>query len=99
MSPHAVRALPDTRPGSSAGVPRGTPLLPLDVHLRSLRSSVISSRLTKPDRPENKLLQDLRIAVRGFRRTPAFAVFVLAILALGIGAAAAMFTTFQTVLI
>jgi putative ABC transport system permease protein len=46
-----------------------------------------------------KLLQDVRVGLRGFRRTPSFAVIVLAILALGIGMSAAMFTTFQTILI
>jgi predicted permease len=46
-----------------------------------------------------RLWLDLRIALRGFRRTPAFVVAVLAILGLGIGMAVAMFATFQTVLL
>src|ERR1700712_1070472 len=46
-----------------------------------------------------QLRQDVRLALRGFRRTPTFAVTVIAILALGIGMAVAMFTTFQAVLV
>lgn len=44
------------------------------------------------------LTQDIRIALRGFRRTPTFAVTVLLILGLGIGASVAMFTIFRAVL-
>ncbi|MDB4877963.1 MAG: permease [Gemmatimonadetes bacterium] len=47
----------------------------------------------------NRLAQDIRIALRGFRRTPTFAVASLAILGLGIGMAVAMFTTFETILL
>ena len=47
----------------------------------------------------NRVRQDVRIALRGLRRTPTFAVAVLAILGLGIGMAVAMFATFHTVLI
>ena len=43
--------------------------------------------------------QDIRIAVRGLRRTPTFAIAVLAILGLGIGASAATFTVFRSVLL
>ena len=46
-----------------------------------------------------RLRHDLRIAVRGFRRTPTFVVAVLAILALGIGMQVAMFTTFEAILV
>src|SRR6266536_2657169 len=42
---------------------------------------------------------DLHLALRGFRRTPAFVIAVLAILGLGIGMAVAMFTTFQAILV
>jgi putative ABC transport system permease protein len=47
----------------------------------------------------DRLGQDLRIALRGLRRTPAFTVAVVTILGLGIGMAVAMFTTFRTVLV
>jgi hypothetical protein len=45
------------------------------------------------------LTQDIRIALRGFRRTPAFTGTVLVILGLGIGGAVAMFTVFRAVLL
>jgi putative ABC transport system permease protein len=47
----------------------------------------------------SQLSQDIRIALRGFRRTPAFAITVIAILGLGIGTAVAMFTVFRAVLL
>src|SRR5579862_8438763 len=46
-----------------------------------------------------RLVNDLRVALRGLRRTPMFPTAVLLILALGIGSATAMFTVFKTVLI
>lgn len=46
-----------------------------------------------------RLGQDLRFALRQMRRTPAFAVTIIATLALGIGAAAAMFTVVDRVLL
>ena len=46
-----------------------------------------------------RLPLDLRVAFRGYVRTPGFAITVLAILGLGIGMSTAMFTTFETVLI
>ena len=45
----------------------------------------------------DSILRDIRVALRGFRRTPTFAVAVLAILGLGIGTSVAMFITLQTV--
>ncbi|MHB2032091.1 MAG: ABC transporter permease, partial [Gemmatimonadaceae bacterium] len=43
--------------------------------------------------------RDARVGWRGLRRTPSFTAAVIVILALGIGMATAMFTTFRTVLV
>lgn len=45
------------------------------------------------------LRQDVRFALRGLRRSPAFTVTAVAILAIGIGMSVAMFTVFRTVLL
>ena len=45
------------------------------------------------------LLQDFRYALRQFRKTPVFAITILAVLALGVGATAAIFTIFDQVLL
>ncbi|MGH7618412.1 MAG: ABC transporter permease [Gemmatimonadaceae bacterium] len=47
----------------------------------------------------DQLRQDIRFALRGFRRTPGFFITAVVILALGIGMSVAMFTVFRTVLI
>lgn len=47
----------------------------------------------------DRLAADLRVAIRGFRRTPAFFVTAAVILSLGIGLSVAMFSVFRTVLI
>jgi predicted permease len=44
------------------------------------------------------MLQDIRYALRGFRRNPAFAVTVIATLALGIGATTAVFSVVDRIL-
>ncbi len=46
-----------------------------------------------------QIAQDVRIALRGFRRTPAFLAAVLPILGIGIGMATAMFAVFQAILV
>src|SRR3954462_14394173 len=43
--------------------------------------------------------QNIRFAIRGFRRTPSFTVASLLILAVGIGMAVAMFTVFKAVIV
>jgi predicted permease len=47
----------------------------------------------------DRVRHDVRIALRGFRRSPSFTVTAVAILAIGIGMAVAMFTVFDAVLI
>src|SRR5689334_23777209 len=47
----------------------------------------------------DRLKQDIRIAVRGFRRTPSFTITAILILAVGIGTAVAMFTVYDAVLV
>ena len=44
-------------------------------------------------------LQDVRVALRGFRRAPAFPLTAIATLALGIGATTAIFSTLSAVLL
>jgi len=46
-----------------------------------------------------RVRHDLRVALRGLRRTPSFVIAVLAILGLGIGMAVAMFTTLNAILL
>src|ERR1051325_767362 len=45
------------------------------------------------------LLQDLKFALRGYRRAPAFPVAAIMTLALGIGATTAIFSTLNAVLL
>jgi hypothetical protein len=45
------------------------------------------------------LLQDIRVTLRAFRRSPEFSLTAIATLALGIGATTAIFTTLSAVLL
>ena len=47
----------------------------------------------------DRLKHDMRIALRGFRRTPSFTITAVLILAVGIGMAVAMFTVYDAVLV
>ena len=47
----------------------------------------------------DRLEHDIRIALRGFRRTPSFTITAVLILAVGIGMAVAMFTVYDAVLV
>ena len=46
-----------------------------------------------------RVRHDVRIALRGFRRSPSFTVTAALILAIGIGMAVAMFTVFDAVIL
>ena len=46
-----------------------------------------------------RIKADVRLALRGLRRSPAFTMTTIAILALGIGTSTAMFTVYKTVLV
>src|SRR4029453_410533 len=47
----------------------------------------------------NHLTHDIRIALRGFRRSPSFTITAVLIVAIGIGMAVAMFTVFDAVVV
>ena len=47
----------------------------------------------------DRVKHDIRIALRGFRRTPSFTITAILILAVGIGMAVAMFTVYDAVLV
>src|SRR5690349_20330850 len=49
--------------------------------------------------PMDRLRQDIRVALRGFRRTPSFTITAIAILVIGIGMAVAMFTVYDAVVV
>lgn len=46
-----------------------------------------------------RLFHDVRFALRQFRKTPVFTITILAVLALGVGATAAIFTLFDQALL
>lgn len=47
----------------------------------------------------DRIRHDLRVALRGFARTPAFAITAIVILAIGIGMATTMITVYRTLLV
>jgi len=65
--------------------------------LRRPAPSLISTR--REDPMLGSILQDLRYTLRGIRRAPAFALTVLLILAIGIGASVAVFSVVNGVLL
>ena len=65
-------------------------------------ATAFSIRVRRPTRRENTmdtLIQDLRLALRGLARAPAFTVVVVLTLGAGIGAATAIFTVVNAVLL
>jgi predicted permease len=57
------------------------------------------TNMTGPTRWFERMRQDARVAIRSLRRTPGYTVAATAILALGIGMSAAMFTIYRVALV
>ncbi len=70
-----------------------------DVHQQLTQHDHVRQRRMSRRDHMDRIAQDLRFVLRGFRRTPGFFVTAVLILGLGIGMSVAMFTVFRTVLV
>jgi putative ABC transport system permease protein len=77
-----------------------TSLAPLVIHRACLAGprDVVRPRSTPKAHPMEQLLRDLRVTIRSFLRTPLFTGITLGTLALGIGAATAIFSVVNPIL-
>jgi putative ABC transport system permease protein len=71
----------------------------LPARLEALTASISHINVRKEDLMLSSIMQDIRFAVRGIRRSPGFSFTVLATLALGIGASVATFSAVNGVLL
>src|SRR6185436_17925956 len=72
-------------------------LRPRRAAIESTRQPPLSAAVRSPGM--ETLLQDIRVTLRAFRRSPGFPLTAIATLALGIGATTAIFTALSAVLL